>query len=35
VRTGSFAAASAEMLPPDDCMTRKEKTELGTLVFGL
>ena len=23
VRTGSFAAASAEMLPPEDCMTRK------------
>ncbi len=30
VRTGSLAAAAAEMLPPEDCITRKEK-----MIFGL
>src|SRR5258705_6870035 len=35
VRTGSVAATSAEMLPPEDCMTRRLKPVLWTLDFGL
>ena len=35
VRTGSLAATSAEMLPPDDCITRKEKDDLRALIFVL
>src|SRR4051794_34446820 len=34
VRTGSFAATVAEMLPPDDCITRKLKDDLA-LVLGI
>src|SRR6185437_14998369 len=33
VRTGSCAAAAAEMLPPDDCMTLKDG--LWSLLLGL
>src|SRR6185369_5549852 len=33
VRTGSLAATSAEILPPDDCMTRRLSFELCALGF--
>src|SRR6266511_3186002 len=35
VRTGSLAAALAEMLPPEDCMTRRKNEDLCALDFGL
>src|SRR6266851_820922 len=35
VRTGSLAAASAEILPPEDCITLKPKLDLWALDFGL
>src|SRR6266850_575666 len=35
VRTGSLAAADAEILPPEDCITLKAKLDLWALDFGL